>query len=158
MKTPIKWICISVGILALVLIGGWLASPLIVRHYINNHIKGVQVASARLKSLDCVQLGGVHISVANTSGDLKRVVACRKAKTVDIDGGTLDVTLNEDETSKKSPSGYKFTARNLDITLRVKGKVILINGATLDPGKNLWKACPSQARDYRTSPSQRCLC
>lgn len=134
MKTCVKWISITLGILALLGVGGWLSSPWLLKHYINNHIEGVQVVSAKLKNLDCVQLNGVHVNVANTHGDLKQVVACRKAKTIDAEGGTLDITLSKDEGAKRS-KGYRITAHNIDATLRTNGRTIDIIGASMVPGR-----------------------
>jgi hypothetical protein len=133
-KTYVKWISVTVGILAILGVGGWISSPWLLKHYINTHVEGVQVASAKLKNLDCVQLNGVHINVANNYGVLNHVTACYKAKTIDADGGTLNITLTKDEGSKKS-KGYKITARNINVTLRVEGRTIEITGASMVPGR-----------------------
>ena len=133
MKTCVKWISITVGVLAILGVVGWLSSPWLLKHYINTHIEGVQVASARLKNLDCAQLSGVHINIENTYGDLKHVTACRKAKTIDADGGTLNITHKADKPKKSN--GYQITARNINVSLRMDGRTIEITGASMTPGK-----------------------
>lgn len=134
MKTFAKWICILIGVVVLLIVGGWIASPLLLRYYINHKVPGVQVGSAQLKSFDCVQLSGVHLNMANTYGDLKHVFACSKARTIDADDGTLDITLTKDGGSKRT-SGYKITARNINVTLRMDGRVVDITGASMVPGR-----------------------
>lgn len=134
MKTRFKWIWISIGLVALLVIGGWLASPLLLKYYINNKVEGVRVSSAKLKSLDCVQLSEVHINLEDTHGDLKRVVACRKAKTIDAEGGSLDITYNNEGKPKKS-NGYRITARNINVALRIGGRTIEITGGSMVPGR-----------------------
>ena len=133
MKTCVKWISITVGILALLGVGGWLSSPWLLKHYIHTHFEGVQVTSAKLRASYCAQLTGVHLNREGISGDLKQVTVCYKAKTIDAVGGTLDYTLKEGPS--KAGSGYKITARNVNVTLHARGKTIDILGASMTPGK-----------------------
>jgi hypothetical protein len=124
----------------LLVVGGWFASPQLLKYYVNHKIDGVKVASARLKSLDCVQLEGVLVERDGVHGSLNQIVACRKAKTIDAEGGNLDITLNKGETPKKS-SGYKISARNLTATVHAYGRTVEIKGARL----NYDKACGDKA-------------
>lgn len=133
MKTCIKWISITVGILTLLGVGGWLASPLLLKYYIRTHFEGVRVTSVKLKSLDCAQLSGVHLDRENIHGDLKQVSVCHKARTIDAVGGSLDYTLKEG--GSKTSSGYKITAHNINVTLHARGKTIDILGASLNPNR-----------------------
>jgi len=139
-KTRVKWIYGILGLLVLLAVGGWLSTPLLLKYYINHKVEGVQVGSARLKSLDCVQLYGVSVNIENTYGVLKQVVACRKAKTVDADGGVLDITLKKSAEPKKA-SGYKITAKNITATVHIGDRVINVSGARLTPER----ACGAKA-------------
>lgn len=132
MKTRAKWIYVIFGLLALVGFGGWLASPLLLRYYINHHVEGVKVASARLTSFDCVHLSGVSVNIENIYGVLREVQACRKTKMVDADGGVLDITIKKSDGPKKS-SGYKITAKNITATVHIGDRVINVSGARLTP-------------------------
>jgi hypothetical protein len=132
-KTCIKWISITVGILTLLGVGGWLASPLLLKYYIRTHFEGVRVTSVKLKSLDCAQLSGVHLDRENIHGDLKQVSVCHKARTIDAVGGSLDYTLKEG--GSKTSSGYRITAHNINVTLHARGKTIDILGASLNPNR-----------------------
>ena len=134
MKTRVKWIYGILGLFVTLSVGGWLASPLLLRYYINHKVDGVRVGSATLKSLDCAQLSKVAVDLDGTYGVLNQVVACRKAKTVDADGGFLDVTLKK-EASPKKPSNYKITAHNIKVTLHAEGRVVDITGASMVSGK-----------------------
>lgn len=140
MKTRAKWICVTFGLLALLGFGGWLSSPLLLRYYINHHVEGVKVASVRLTSFDCAHLSGVSINIENIYGVLREVQACRKAKTVDADGGVLDITLKKDDGPKKA-SGYKITAKGITATVHIGDRVINVSGARLTPER----ACGTKA-------------
>lgn len=140
-KTRSKWIYSILGLILFILLGVWLASPLLLKYYINHKIPGVQVVGeARLTSLDCVHLSWVSVDVENTYGVLRKVKACRKAKTVDADGGTIDITLRKGNGVKKS-RGYKITAKNIVATIHIGDGVIHVSGARLTPGK----ACGAKA-------------
>lgn len=142
MKTHVKWTYGILGLLAL-LVGGWLSSPLLLKYYINHHIEGVQVGSVSLKSLDCAQLSRVTVNLDGTYGVLNQVVGCRKAKTIDVDGGALDVTFKKGVGPKKS-SGYKITARNLYVNLHIEGRVVEIKGASMTSGKACGKTASTK--------------
>lgn len=142
MKTHQKWIYSILGLLVLV-VGGWLSTPLLLKYYLNHRIEGVQVVSVKLKSFDCAQLNHVFVDLDGTHGMLKQVVGCRKAKTLDADGGVLDITLKKGEGPKKS-SGYKVTARNLYVNLHVEGRVVEITEASMASGKACGKTASTK--------------
>lgn len=130
MKTRSKWTYGILGLFLVLVVGVWFSKPLLLRYYINHKVPGVQVASARFISLDCAQLSGVSVNVENIYGVLKEVRACRKAKTIEVDGGVLDITLKKGEGSKKS-SGYKITARGITATVHIGDRVANVSGARL---------------------------
>jgi hypothetical protein len=129
-KTCVKWTYRVLSMLSFI-VGGWLASPLLLKYYINHKIEVVRVESAQLKSIDCVQLTKVSIKVENTSGVLDHVTACRKAKTIDADGGVLDISIKGD--GPKKSSGYKITAKNITAIVHIGDRVINVSGARLTP-------------------------
>jgi hypothetical protein len=132
-KSSVKWIYGSISLVALLVVGGWFSSPLLLKYYINHKIPGIQIESARLKSLDCVQLTGVSIRMGGTDGVLNEVIACRGSRTISIDGGEISTTINEG--APKKSSSYKITAHNLDMTLHVKGYVVYATEASLAQGR-----------------------
>lgn len=142
MKTHIKWTYSVLGVLVLV-VGGWLSSPLLLKYYLNHHIEGVQVGSVKLKSLDCAQLNNVLVNLDGTYGTLRQVVGCWKARTIAVEGGALDVTLKKGDESKKS-NGYKITARNLYVTLHAEGKVVEVTEASMVYGKACGKTASTK--------------
>ena len=156
MKTRVNWIYFFVGFVVLLVLGVWLASPLLLKYYINHKVEGVQVDSAKLKSLDCVQLSGVHINIANTYGDLKHVFACSKARTIDADGGTLDITLNKKDGPKKT-SGYKITAHHINVFLHMDGRTVEITGASMIPGKACGQIASVQVGPAKVIVSDVCV-
>lgn len=133
MKTRAKWIYSILGLVLSVLLGGWLSSPLLIRYYVNHHVEGIKVESAHLVSFDCVHFSKVLVEVENTYGVLNQVVACRKAKTIDADGGFLDITLKKGAEPKKS-NGYRITAKNITAIVHIGDRVINVSGARLIPG------------------------
>jgi hypothetical protein len=98
----------------------WFFLPTILKHYINRLKPGVEVDSVRLISLDCVKLGRVHVKLPTIEGTLDSAVACRKAKTIDIDGGLIIVDITNEYKDQHDGSGFKVTAKNLTVKL-VKG-------------------------------------
>ena len=116
MKTRKKWLIIgSIPVALLVL--GWLLVPAILKHYLNGLIPGVQVGSARALSLDCVRVERINVKTHNLEGMFDSAVACRKAKTVAVDGGLALVTLTKDSKDQKNGSGFKFTGKNLTVKI-----------------------------------------
>ena len=98
----------------------WFTLPTILKHYINRLKPGVEVESVRLLSLDCVKLGRIHVKLPNIDGNLDSAVACRKAKTIAIDGGLVIVDLTNESKDQQDGSGFKVTAKNLAVKV-IKG-------------------------------------
>ena len=114
MKIRKKWLIIgSIPVVLLVL--GWLLLPAILKNYINGLKPGVEVESVKLLNLDCVRLERIHVKIPNIEGTFDSAVACRKAKTVSIDGGLALVTLTPDSKDQQDSSGFKITAKNLTV-------------------------------------------
>ena len=155
MNTHPKWIYIVLSLLILVL-GGWLTSPLLLKYYLNHHLEGVQVGSVKLKSLDCAQLNNVSVNLDGTYGILRQVVGCRKAKTLDAEGGTLDISLKKGAGTKKS-SGYQVTARNIYVNLHVEGRVVEIIGASMISGKACGKTASTTLGIGKVTISDVCV-
>ena len=78
---------------------------------------GVKVGSVKVLSLDCVRLDRVSVNVKNIEGNFDSATACRKAKTIEVDGGLALVTLTSDTKSQQSGSRFKFSGKNLTVKL-----------------------------------------
>jgi hypothetical protein len=111
-----KWLVI-VSIPVALLVLGWFLLPSILKHYINRLVPGVEVGSVKLLSLDCVKLERVSVKIPNIEGNFDSAIACRKAKTVSIDGGLALVTIAPDSKDHKNGSGFKISGKNLTVKL-----------------------------------------
>jgi len=110
-----KWLIIG-SIPVTLLLLGWLL-PSILKHYINGLKPGVEVGSVKLLNLDCVRLERVNVKIHNIEGTFDSAIACRKSKTIAVDGGLALVDITSDSKDQKNGSGFKVTGKNLTVKL-----------------------------------------
>lgn len=152
-----KWVYAVIALPIVVILGGWLASPLLIRYYVNHKIEGVQVASARLTSLDCVHFSGVSINFKNTYGVLKEVQACRKGKTLDAEGGVLDVTLKRGDGSSKKSNGFRITAKDITAAVHFGDRVVNVSGVRLTETKACGASAITKTNGFEVQLNDICV-
>ncbi len=96
---------------------GYLIAPSVLLKYVNGIMPGVHVNAVSLKSLDCVNLKGISINRHNINGNITSAVACRTAKTIDADGGSLTYTKTQESDNQDSSDSFHITAKNLSVRL-----------------------------------------
>lgn len=138
MKIRKKWLLIGLASLTLAVLV-WFLLPAILKGYINQLKPGVRVDAVKLLNLDCVRLNGIHVSLQDPaiSGNFHSAVACRRAKTIDIEGGVVRMSLLRGEgKDSKGDSSFQIKAKGLTIYLQVaEGTYANLNQVTVDPQK-----------------------
>lgn len=132
MNKPIKqYIVYAVGFL---FIGFWFVALYLLKGYVNNFVPGVHADGVRLKSLDCVHLIGIHVDRPTVKGFFVEATACRKGKTIDINGGNVQVALSEGK-GQEGSEGFAVTARNLTVQVKKEPWSVEAEGVSVDPSK-----------------------
>lgn len=113
----------------------WLALPSAITAYINHkYAPSIHIGSTKIGvGIDgCVRLHNITVSKPTVYGVINSAVFCYKSKTVDVDGGQLEVHLQKSSGKDTSDSqGYKISGKNLNVHL-VKGDITAdLSGVTL---------------------------
>jgi hypothetical protein len=121
----------------------WISHQSLLTQYINGKVPGVQVDNARVISWDCASLEEVRVTLPKVTGKFTKAIVCRSAKTVDINGGTLKVSLESQSVKDVTTSkGYRIQAQNLTLEVS-KGEMLgTLERATIDP----LRVCGTHAR------------
>ena len=113
---------------ALGLIVGWLSVPFGLRAYLNSKYPDIKFSDVNIAGLDCVRIRNAEVNKKTVqingysflvSGTVNSAVACYRGKTIDIDGGKLNVSVNKSSEKKSDGNahGITITARHLAIHL-----------------------------------------
>jgi hypothetical protein len=130
MKRIAKW---TVAVLLLAAI--WFAVPFAGKKYVNKKYgPEIRVGSLSIVSLDCVRVNNVLVNKPNVTGTIDSAVVCVRAKTVNANGGKLEVVLGKSSGKDVSQShGMEIHATNLNLHI-IKGNIEAnIFGATVHP-------------------------
>jgi hypothetical protein len=116
MKKLSRW-----AIAGVVLVALWLTIPLGLSSYINRkYAPDIHVGLIGIVGIDCARVNNVKISKPTVNGVINSAVVCYRGKTVDINGGKLNITI-EKSSGKKSDvdptRGFTITAKSLEIHL-----------------------------------------
>lgn len=110
---------------------GFLAAPTLVRHYITSHYPGVSVGGIDIRwGEQRLILRNVKVERPNLHASLILVEVDRQ-KNVQVDGGTVDLTLGE-SSDKPSESGMSVVASNLVVTLHYHEAVAELQGTRIN--------------------------
>jgi hypothetical protein len=112
-----QWAIAVTGIAAI-----WFTIPLALTTYINKkYAPEIKVSHVSIVGLDCVKLTNIHINKPTISGNIDFATVCYHNKTIDINGGKLNIKIGN--TSGKNDShGFSINANELEIHL-TKGNV-----------------------------------
>ncbi|MCK9567882.1 transglycosylase domain-containing protein [Candidatus Pacearchaeota archaeon] len=131
MKRLSRWAIAGIGLVAV-----WFTIPLGLSAYVNRkYAPDIHVGLISIVGIDCARVRNVQISKPTVNGVINSAVVCYRGKTVDINGGKLNVTI-EKSSGKKSDGdpthGFAITAKGLDVHLS-KGDISAdISGATIN--------------------------
>jgi len=139
-KTRTKW-AIAIGTVAGSVVLTYVATPYLVTRYINSLKPGIHVDKVKLKSLKCADLIGVSIDRPNVKGTILRAFACKNNKSIEADGGNLDVNLIGGD-GDGDGDGYNLVAKNIDLLVRNGKWTVEARKAGFDSSK----VCSSELR------------
>lgn len=116
MKKLSRW-----AIAGVVLVALWLTIPLGLSSYINRkYAPDIHVGLISIVGIDCARVNNVKISKPTVNGVINSAVVCYRGKTIDINGGKLNITIDK-SSGKKSDAdptrGFTITAKGLEIHL-----------------------------------------
>lgn len=130
-----KKLLILLGCVIVLGVIGYLILPSVLVRYVNGMMPGVHVDYVSLKSLDCVNLKGITINRGNINGNITSAIACRNAKTIVSDGGSVSLTLKSDTKANSSSTDvdkYRIVAKNLSLKVQKDDSVLQLNNAGVD--------------------------
>ena len=131
------------GFLSITFLALYLFSPKLIKWYVSHAFPEVQVTSAKVVSYRCVEFEGVGVNTSEVKGTLTKVTACKYPKTIQVDGGSINITYSPSPSSGGSKGkGYAISAKNLSAKTVYKGISTEVSGASYSKGL----ACGSEAK------------
>jgi hypothetical protein len=93
----------------------------------------VEYSSLVWLKLDCARFSNVKIAKPTMSGTIESVVACYREKTIEANGGKLDVVVAKSSGKDSGTHGFTVTAKNLEVHV-TKGDISAdLSGTTVYP-------------------------
>jgi Transglycosylase len=101
-------------------------------YYVNRkYAPEIHVDHSSLVWFDCARLSNVQITKPTMSGTIKSAVACYREKTIEANGGKIDIVISK-SSGINNTHGFSITAKNIDVHV-TKGNVSAdLFGATIN--------------------------
>jgi hypothetical protein len=120
-----------IGVLAIFVFLVFHFFPIFILNYVNNIKPGVKVQSVTIESFDCATVKNVTIDLPNIKGTIKSAFVCKRAKTIDADGGFITITIQK---TKGGPSEDVFAikAKNLSVKIIKDDKFLFLGNTVIN--------------------------
>jgi hypothetical protein len=113
MKKLLKWVIIILCVISSL----WFGVPLGITYYINHKYNPeIIVDKVSIVGFGCIKLDNIKITKPNVSGNITSAIGCYRHKTIDVHGGSLNVSIvKSSTTSVQNTNGFMITGKGLSI-------------------------------------------